>query len=167
MKATGINWTGRTLRAAELSGSPRKPVLSRYIEAPIPSGSEAADVLAGFFESNSLSTRKVCVSLGGEGTVVRRLVLPVSNSKAAQRAVRFQAEELLCGESLEDVIVDHEVIGPAAGGGTEVLVLIVKKHRIADALSALSGAGINDGAVTVDGVALFNVASMSGALAHK
>jgi hypothetical protein len=104
------------------------------------------------------------VCLPGEGAVVRRLVVPVSNPRAALRAVRFQAEELLCGDSLEDVVIEHEVIGPTPEGSTEMLVMAVRKTEVAKALAMLAEAGLEPAGVTLDGAALFNLASACGAL---
>jgi type II secretory pathway component PulL len=149
---------------AELTGSRRKPRLVRVRSASVEAGRNPGDVLADILKEGAVSTGKVCVSLAGEGAVVRRLVLPLTNARTAHRAVRYQAEELLCGESLEDVIVEHEVVGPALGGGTEVLVLIVKKRDVASALSTLAAAGIGEAGVTLDGAALFNLLHAAGDL---
>ncbi|MHC4598553.1 MAG: type IV pilus biogenesis protein PilM [Planctomycetota bacterium] len=167
MKSLGVYIADGTVRVAELTGSARRPRLVRVGAAPVPEGARPGETLGEVIRKTGMAASRVCVSLRGEGAVVRRLVLPITNPRAVQRAVQFEAEALLCGEALEDVIVDHEVVGPAADGGTEVLVLIVRKRDVSEALATLSLAGIEGGAVTVDGVAVFNLAAASASLAEE
>ncbi|MHC5036546.1 MAG: type IV pilus biogenesis protein PilM [Planctomycetota bacterium] len=164
MRSTGIYFSNGTIRVAEVAGSRRRPELKQVAVAPVPETAEAGEVLAEMLREAEITPARACVSLPGEGAVVRRLRLPVSNPRAASKAVRFQAEEILCGDSLENVVVEHEVVGPAPEGGTEVLALIVRKAEIARALSTLARAGLEGVDVTLDAVALFNLAVASKVL---
>jgi len=164
MKATGIYFTNGTVRVTELAGSRRNPRLTRTAEGPVAPGKGPGEALARILAESGISGAHASVCLPGEGAVVRRLVVPVSNQRGALRAVRFQAEELLCGDSLEDVVIEHEVIGPTPDGGTEMLVMAVRKTEVAKALAMLAEAGLEPAGVTLDGAALFNLASASGAI---
>ncbi|GEM_PF-3375108 len=167
MKSIGIQIANGSVRVAAFSGSRRKPRLSAGVDLPLPPGTDAGPVLARGLEEARLSPRRACVSLGGEGSIIRRLRLPVSNARAASRAVRFQAEDLLCGDTLEDVVIDHRLLGPRPEGGMEALVLVARKADVGRALDVLRTAGIENGEVTLDGASLFNLASAAGRLPRE
>jgi hypothetical protein len=162
VKATGIRMSDGSVGIAELKGSKRSPWFARYERVTIDPQAGPGEAVSEAFRRNGFSGGRVWVSLPGEHAIVRRLEVPLSNARAAAKAARFQAEDFLCGDTLEDVLIEEEVLGPTPGGGTEVLVLIVRKAEVGSALEALGKAGIEAAGVTLDEVALFNLASAAG-----
>ncbi len=112
--SVGISLEDGWRRIAVLEGRNRPPRMIR---------GQSAD--AGEYTGN----RRSFVSVPPEKLTMRRVTLPVRTMDQAKKALRFQAERFVQGQSIEDLLTCHHVINDAPGG-MEILLSIAPKDSI-------------------------------------
>lgn len=82
----------------------------------------------------------------------RNLQVPFTNAKKIRMVLPFELEPALPFQA-EDLAIDFSVrAGVSAQGETEVLAVAIEKERLASALAALAGVGLDPERVTVSGL---------------
>jgi hypothetical protein len=153
-----------TVRVVALAKTRGETVVSRFIEADIPSvapGENRSDavarVVADIFNSNSLSRERVVVAFNSSDLFLGRTSFPFQDESRIRMTVKFRIEEIL-PFPVEDCIADYRVL-QTKEGKTDVSVAAAEKQRIAELLRVLELADVDPIAIELDLGALANVAS--------
>src|SRR3954471_11022435 len=129
----GLDLDGQFLAAVQASHDG----VSRAVSADLPPGvisdGEVADIpalseaLKDFFKAHNLP-RRVRLGVSNQQIVVRHLELPrIEDPKELAAAVRFQASEAIA-MPLDEVVLDHQVIGEAVNADGAARLRIVERH---------------------------------------
>ena len=150
IRSDGIN-------AVLVKSSLRESRIAACLSVPIP---ETAPDVANPWRA-ALETVVAQMDLAGTDCAVsipavffssRNLQVPFSNAKKIRMVLPFELEPSLPFQA-DDLTIDFSAReGGADPGGTEVLAVAIEKERLATALVALAGVGIDPERVTVSGL---------------
>lgn len=142
-------------------------VVGRAVSAELPAGAmrdgEVAetgalrDALRQLFRSESLP-RRVRLGVANRQIVVRQLELPrIEDPREREAAIRYQAQETIA-MPLDEVVLDHQVIGEIADGDgpprTLALVVAARQEMIGNFVEAVRGAGLRPLGIDLNAFAL-------------
>ena len=100
--------------------------------------------------------RTVCLSVGGEGAVIRYLTLPASPRDNMNILIKKTLEQRIPFQS-DQVYFDYHVLGPGEKRNqTRVVLVAAQKTLVAEKINLASSAGLKVGAVEADSIALIN-----------
>ncbi|MFH0795562.1 MAG: pilus assembly protein PilM [Candidatus Omnitrophota bacterium] len=100
--------------------------------------------------------RTVCLSVGGEGVVIRYLTIPVSPRDNMNDLIKQTLEQRIPFRG-DQVYFDYQVLGPGEKRNQVKIVLVAaQKALITEKINLASAAGLKVGAVEADSVALIN-----------
>jgi len=148
---------------AKLKGSRRGFTVVDFHDVSIGRGAEAADNLGKLLERCQALGRPVHLAVDSASALVRRVTLPISNPRQIEKTARFQVEALSPATALEDLAVGHHVV-ERHEGTSDVLLFAVERTRVQQGADLVCAAGAQAAGVTLDTVALFNLARASGKL---
>lgn len=94
-------------------------------------------------------------SVGGTGTVLRRVSLPKMTAAELRTALSFEAEKHIPFR-LDEVFFDCAILGERPNGQMEILLAAARKELVEELRALLSGHGFSAAAVDLDMVALAN-----------
>ncbi len=101
------------------------------------------------------TSRRVIASVSGNAVIVRRVVMPAMNDEELEAALEAEAAQHI-PFALEEVNLDHQILDFHDNGQMEVLLVAVKKDKVANLTHALSLAGLRPEIVDHDPLALQN-----------
>lgn len=110
--------------------------------------------LRELFEKNKLFGVPVVSAIQTHRAFSRILTVPFSDPKKAAQVIPYEMEELI-PFGLEEVVIDHTIIGVSEGEST-ALVVAVPHDRVAEHLVTLNDAGIDPVAIEPDSLSLFH-----------
>lgn len=115
-----------------------------------------SDAITRIFKRQNIKNSRVATSISGHSVIVKKISLPVQSDEDLAESIRWEAEQYIPFD-ISDVNLDYQLLGESAGtGNSEVLLVAVKKEKIADHTSVISMAGISPVIVDVDAFALQN-----------
>jgi type IV pilus assembly protein PilM len=115
-----------------------------------------ADAISKIFDRQSIKNRRVATSVSGHSVIVKKIALPIQSDEDLSESIRWEAEQYIPFD-ITDVNLDYQVLGEnSTTGNLDVLLVAVKKEKIADHTSVVSMAGKNPVVVDVDAFALQN-----------
>ena len=97
----------------------------------------------------------VVASVGGAGTVLRRVSLPKMTPQELQVAFGYEAERYIPFK-MEEVFFDFAILGERPGGQMDVLLAAARRELVSDLLGLLSVCDVTPLAVDLEMVALTN-----------
>lgn len=97
----------------------------------------------------------VVASVGGAGTILRRISLPKMSPQELRLALSFEAEKHIPFK-LEEVFLDFSILGDHPSGQMEILLAAARREVVNDLLGLLSPCGVTPLAVDLEMVALAN-----------
>ena len=127
------------------------------VDGAIADAGAASEAIKLAFIAGGLTAKQVATSVSGHSVIVKRVVLPVNSVEEVAGSIRFGADQYIPFE-ITDVNLDYEVIGPPAGGGEglEVLLVAAKKDQIENSTNVVTMAGRAADIVDIDAFALQN-----------
>ena len=166
----GVDIGSSAVKAVELRPSGKTYKVSAFGVEPVPpdaivdgaiidAGSVAAAVRRLFDGNKAFTAKDVCTSLSGNAVIVKKITLPVMTEKELAESIYWEAEQYIPFD-IQDVNLDYQILdagtGPNSRGSMDVLLVAVKKEKIADYTSVLAQAGRTPIIVDVDAFALQN-----------
>lgn len=155
----GVDWTSRSLCAAQLHESKGVPVLDRFFELPIEEDHQAGESVKPLYMSQegralrrSLDRNLIVSSLPADEVIVRQLEIKLKKLAAIDEVLLFQAEPLL-PYSLENALVDRAVFSDTAEG-TLITLFATKQDYIKAHLQLLNQWEIEPEVVSASAAAL-------------
>jgi type IV pilus assembly protein PilM len=168
----GLDLDGSFIAAVQTNGDGIERAVSTELAPGVIRDGEVADVAAlsdtlkAFFKEHELP-RRVRLGVSNQQIVVRQLDLPKIDDPAERAAaVRFQAAEAIA-MPLEEVVLDHQVIGetmsPEGAARQRIVVVAAREAMIARVVEAVRGAGLKADAIDLDAFALVRTLATASA----
>jgi len=102
-------------------------------------------------------------SLSGHSVIVKKISLPAMSESELAESIRWEAEQYVPFD-INDVNLDYVVLDPTRGDSMDVLLVAVKKDKIAEYTGVISQAGKVAALVDVDAFAVQNAYEVNYAL---
>lgn len=163
----GLDVGSSAVKAVELKPSGRGHRVGAYAIEPIPvdsivdgaiiDGVSVADAIRRVFERAGVRTREVAASLSGNAVIVKKISLPIMTEAELAESIRWEAEQYIPFD-IQDVNLDHQILGTDAGakGTMDVLLVAAKKDKINDYSGVIAQAGRQAAVIDVDAFAIQN-----------
>lgn len=113
-----------------------------------------AEAINRIYSQQGIKTNNVATSISGHSVIVKKINLPAQSQEELSESIMWEAEQYIPFD-ISDVNIDYEILKTVPGTGTiEVLLVAVKKDKIADQQSVINLAGKTPVVVDVDAFAL-------------
>lgn len=107
-------------------------------------------------QRGNISARYCVAAVSGESIIVRYVQMPEMQQNELREAIRWEAEEYI-PFSLDEVYLDHMVLGPSAvPDKVDVLLVAARRELVGDHASLLRMAGLTPLIMDVEGFAFVN-----------
>jgi type IV pilus assembly protein PilM len=161
-KVIGLDIGSYSIKAVEIVNSFKSYEITNFYEVVIPykEGIEP-DVLIPqtmeqLFKENDLHADRVLTAMPGQYISSRIIPLPFTDSRKIDMAVLSEIEDAV-PFNMEDMIVDHQVLGQS-GGKTLAMVVMTRKNFLRGFLDHLQRVQIDPKLVDVDSLSFYNLA---------
>jgi type IV pilus assembly protein PilM len=125
-----------------------------------------SDAITRLFTQHHISNNRVATSVSGHSVIVKRIALPVQGDDDLAESIRWEAEQYIPFD-IADVNLDYQVLGEStATGNLDILLVAVKKDKLADHTSVITMAGKTPVVVDVDAFALHNAYEVNYGATH-
>lgn len=115
-----------------------------------------SDAINRIFTQHSIKNSRVATSISGHSVIIKKIALPIQSEEELAESIRWEAEQYIPFD-IADVNLDYQVLGENTGtGNIDVLLVAVKREKIADHTSVITMAGKNPVIVDVDAFAIQN-----------
>jgi type IV pilus assembly protein PilM len=128
------------------------------VEGQIIDAAAVAETIRTAFDKAKITTRDVVISIAGNSVIIKKIALPAMESEELAESIIWEAKHNI-PYPYEETSVDYAILRPPAEGsdrGLEILLVAVKKDKIAAYTNVLNLARKNLAAIEVDAFALFN-----------
>ncbi len=159
-RTIGLNIGRANLIAVEVAWHDKQPVLERLGRIQIAQGQNLSDQIKHFFTQMGFKSRRVSVSLKGQGVVVRFLSFPKMSRADFSSSIRYEAEKYL-PFSLSEVNFDYQILNEINNSSGEaatmnIILVAARKTEVDHLLQVLQGAGLKPDLIDVDILACAN-----------
>lgn len=124
---------------------------------------DAGRVISGIkelLEEQSIKTKDVALSVSGHSVIVKKINVPTMTEEELSESIKWEAEQYIPFD-INDVNIDFQILnaaGPQDGKDQmEVLLVAVKKDKLAEYTTLVTEAGLNPVVVDVDAFTLENM----------
>lgn len=153
----GSGW----IKAVSLGLRRKKPFLEKLGRAPLgvaeqDKSEQAASRLIELWQRLAIRDKMVVSAMTGHAVIIKRVTIP---SEAAANMELFLTKEArqYIPFDLQDVYLDHQILGPGTKEGSlEVVLVASKKKEVQERLNILTRAGLETRVMDVDAFALNN-----------
>ena len=163
LQVIGLDIGSYSIKAVEIVHSLSSYQITNFYEKILPLEDSASpstesvyQAMAELFQSNNLSADRIITSMPGQHTSSRMLTLPFSDPRKVASSVYFEVEDLVPFQ-LDEMIIDHQILGTTEGK-SQVLVVMIQKKMMANFLGQLARVNIDPKIVDVDSLSFFNLA---------
>ncbi len=125
------------------------------VDGAIMDSSLVVEALSHLIAENDVKNPNFGTSLSGHSVIIKRIQLPAMTEAELAESIQWEAEQYIPFD-INDVNLDYVVLDTAGDEAMEVLLVAVKKDRIADFTSVIVQAGKQPVLVDVDVFALQN-----------
>jgi type IV pilus assembly protein PilM len=125
------------------------------VDGAIMDSSLVVEALSRLISENNIRNPNFGGSLSGHSVIIKKIQLPAMTEAELAESIQWEAEQYIPFD-INDVNLDYVVLEASAGDTMDVLLVAVKKDRIADYTSVLVQAGKEPVLVDVDVFALQN-----------
>jgi len=125
------------------------------VDGAIMDSSLVVEALSRLIAENNIRNPNFGGSLSGHSVIIKKIQLPAMTEAELAESIQWEAEQYIPFD-INDVNLDYVVLDAASGDTMDVLLVAVKKDRIADYTSVVVQAGKEPVLVDVDVFALQN-----------
>lgn len=125
------------------------------VDGAIMDSSLVVEALSRIISDNGIKNPSFGGSLSGHSVIIKKIQLPAMSDAELQESIQWEAEQYIPFD-INDVNLDYVVLDAGDGDSMDVLLVAVKKDRIADYTSVIVQAGKEPVLVDVDVFALQN-----------
>ncbi|MBI4591405.1 MAG: type IV pilus assembly protein PilM [Candidatus Rokubacteria bacterium] len=149
----GKNGKGYALEAFAMVDLPPDAIGEGMIKDP----PVVVDAIKEVVDKAGVKSREAVISVSGRELIMKKIQLPKVNPKELGDAILLEAEHHI-NLPIEEVYLDHQVVGqsPGQGGTMDVMLVAVKKTKINEYVAVVEEAGLSPVVVDVDAFALQN-----------
>ncbi|MFZ3089078.1 MAG: pilus assembly protein PilM [Nitrospirota bacterium] len=154
MKIAGIDIDKDAIRVVELQKGMRTFSVASFFSVPVQNGnlSEALKKV-----SKRIADAEIVASLDGRDISFRGIRLPITDIKKIEKAISFEAEELL-PFSPDELVIDYQAIEKTEKD-TAIAIVAVKKEKVTGYLNTLIENGIDPKAIDITPSAISAIAA--------
>lgn len=125
------------------------------VDGAIMDSSLVVETLSRLIADNGIKNPSCGVSLSGHSVIIKKIQLPAMSEVELAESIQWEAEQYIPFD-INEVNLDYVVLEEGHGDTMDVLLVAVKKEKIADYTSVIVQAGKQPGLVDVDVFALQN-----------
>jgi type IV pilus assembly protein PilM len=125
------------------------------VDGAIMDSSLVVDALSRLISESNVRNPNFGTSLSGHSVIIKKIQLPSMTEAELAESIQWEAEQYIPFD-INDVNLDYVVLGQTGGDTMDVLLVAVKKDRIADYTSVVVQGGKEPVLVDVDVFALQN-----------
>ncbi len=125
------------------------------VDGAIMDSSLVVEALSRLIADNGVKNQGFGTSLSGHSVIIKKIQLPAMTEAELAESIQWEAEQYIPFD-INDVNLDYVVLEEAVGDTMDVLLVAVKRDRIADYTSVIVQAGRDPVLVDVDVFALQN-----------
>ena len=126
------------------------------VDGAIMDALSVSSAIEKIFNDNRIKTRNVATSVSGHSVIVKRVTVAATEEEELYSAIPYEAQQHIPFD-MTDVNLSYQALGPsAAGNGTDVMLVAVKREKILNHTNVLSQAGKTPKVVDYDGFAVYN-----------
>ena len=125
------------------------------VDGAIMDSSLVVEALSRLIADNSIKNQSFGGSLSGHSVIIKKIQLPSMSEAELGESIQWEAEQYIPFD-INDVNLDYVVLGQGESDTMDVLLVAVKKDRIADYTSVMTQAGRVPALMDVDVFALQN-----------
>ncbi|MGO8817760.1 MAG: type IV pilus assembly protein PilM [Terriglobia bacterium] len=126
------------------------------VDGAIMDALSVSSAIEKIFTDNHIKTRNVATSVSGHSVIVKRVTVGITDETELYNAIPYEAQQHIPFD-MADVNLSYQSLGPAAAGnGTDVMLVAVKREKILNHTNVLSQAGKIPTVVDYDGFAVYN-----------
>lgn len=125
------------------------------VDGAIMDSSLVVEALSHLISENNIKNSNFGTSLSGHSVIIKRIQLPSMTEAELAESIQWEAEQYVPFD-INDVNLDYVVLDASGGDAMDVLLVAVKKDRIADYTSVIVQAGKQPVLVDADVFALQN-----------
>jgi type IV pilus assembly protein PilM len=125
------------------------------VDGAIMDSSLVVEALSRLIADNGIKNQSFGGSLSGHSVIIKKIQLPSMSEAELGESIQWEAEQYIPFD-INDVNLDYVVLGQGEGDTMDVLLVAVKKDRIADYTSVMTQAGKVPALMDVDVFALQN-----------
>ncbi len=162
----GLDISAFDIKLVELSaGSSKDYRLERYASEPLPKGAvqdgsienieQVAETIRKLLKRSNCSVKNVAVAMPASTVITKKIMLPGHLSEQALEVqVESEASQYI-PFAMDEVALDFCVIGPAAGSGEDVEVMLAasRKEKVEDRVAVVEAAGLQAKVMDVESYA--------------
>jgi len=186
-RAIGVDIGDHTIKVVELGGSARSFKVQRVAIRPVPEDDEPEGVTMGddegddappklsrdekiaavvrdIFKELALPKEDVCAAFHARNSMVREINVPFFEDDQIRKVVRFEAENHLHSQAIDDVVVNWVKTGETKDG-SRLTIFASPKDRLAETIGTLRRAGVDPAVVDLDATAVYNALDAAGLFA--
>jgi len=166
----GLDIGSHTVKAVEIEAQPggghrlvnfgiSEPLHEAIVDGEIMDRQLVTDAIANLLETRGIKTRSVVAAVSGRAVIVKKITMQNLNQDDARQAILWEAEQHVPYD-INDVSLDFEVLGPAADGKQQqVLLVAAKKDMVLSFADLIREAGLTPVVIDVDSFAIQNALS--------
>ncbi|MCX7919712.1 MAG: type IV pilus assembly protein PilM [bacterium] len=124
---------------------------------------QIAETIEQLFNAQKIRPTHVITAIPKHLTTIRSITLPTDSPAEIAQMIRFEAAKQIPFLS-EDDILDFQIMGSSPLGGSQVLLVAVRKQIVDNHLALFKNIGIEPEIVTVSSVAFYTAAKQSDQL---
>ena len=136
------------------------------VDGAIMDSSLVVEALSRLISENGIKSSNFGGSLSGHSVIIKKIQLPSMTEAELAESIQWEAEQYIPFD-INDVNLDYVVLDASGGDTMDVLLVAVKKDRIADYTSVIVQAGKDPVLVDVDVFALQNAFEVNYGLAKE
>ena len=158
-RRVGLNIGRSSLTACEIVWRDKQPVLERCARKTIVPDQPLPEQIKALFSEAGFKSKRVSVSLKGQGVVIRFLSFPKMSRADFSSSIRYEAEKYL-PFSIADVTLDYYMVETPASsqeeGTMSVILAAARKTEVDKLIQTLQTAGLKPDLIDIDILACVN-----------
>ena len=115
---------------------------------------DVAAALQFCMRSAGVKASSTVAAIAGPGVIVRHVSMPRMTEQILRKSIGYEASKLISA-SIEDSVIEFQILGDAEEGQMDVLIVAVPKAMIDSRLAVLEQAGLSPLAVDIEAFATF------------
>lgn len=130
------------------------------VDGTVMDAGRVVEVLKALVDEQKLKIKEVAIAVSGHSVIVKKITVPAMTEDELEESIKWEAEQYIPFD-INDVNIDSYILGPAeAVDGKEqmsVLLVAVKKDKLAEYTNLVQQAGLIPVVVDVDAFTIENM----------
>ncbi|MBI1824324.1 MAG: type IV pilus assembly protein PilM [Nitrospirae bacterium] len=130
------------------------------VDGTVMDAGRVVETLKALIDDQKLKVKEVAIAVSGHSVIVKKITVPAMTEDELEESIKWEAEQYIPFD-INDVNIDSFILGPAeAVDGKEqisVLLVAVKKDKLAEYTNLVQQAGLTPVVVDVDAFTIENI----------